>query len=473
MPFHVKSPLRSVGARLSLALVCVVAGALAVVWIALVPTLQRRLVDGRLRQLGTSAEAVRRGETENGVNQIDSDFINEAARTADARVVYFTATSAAGATTLFPQFDSARLAYSGDVQQDPVALRAVGKSAVQTGQVTRGNEPYAEAAVSDRAGDVFLFSARLRSTLQDVALVRSRLLWAGLAALGLAVLIGWAAATAFARRIRRLERAADRIASGDFGEPVVDPGRDELAELAGAFDRMRLQLAQLDDARRAFIANASHELRTPIFSLGGFLELLRDEELDEETRREFLGTMAEQVERLSKLATDLLDLSRLDAGHLRLASEPVPVAEVAHDLCDEFAGIAVRRDHPLEVVLEEEGVVMADRERALQIGRALVDNALLHTPPGTPVRVVARRNAVAVEDEGPGIPAEHREQVFARFTRLAGSRTSGTGLGLAIARELAERMGGEVRLESAPGRTVFTVVLPVALPAREVALAPS
>src|SRR5439155_1753100 len=122
------------------------------------------------------------------------------------------------------------------------------------------------------------------------------------------------AATAFARRIRRLERAAERIAAGDFSEPVVDRGRDELAQLAAGFDRMRLQLAQLDDARRAFIANASHELRTPIFSLGGFLELLRDEDLDEATRREFLGTMAEQVERLSRLATDLLDLSRLDAG---------------------------------------------------------------------------------------------------------------------------------------------------------------
>src|SRR4051794_29742792 len=150
---------------------------------------------------------------------------------------------------------------------------------------------------------------------------------------------------------------------------------------------MRLQLAQLDDARRAFIANASHELRTPIFSLGGFLELLRDEELDEATRREFLETMAEQVERLSKLATDLLDLSRLDAGPMRLEREPVSLAEVAEDLREEFSAVALRRGHPLEAEVAAGGVGVGDRERVLQIGRALVDNALLHTPAGTPVRI--------------------------------------------------------------------------------------
>jgi signal transduction histidine kinase len=468
MAFHVKSPLRSVGARLSLALAVVVAGALAVVWVALVPTLQRRLVDGKLRQLADSAKAIRREAEETGVNQ---DIIDEAARTSDAHVVYFHPIARGGATTLRSRYDSARLVHSTGVQQDPVALRAVATSSVQTGRVSHGGQPFAEAAVSDRFGNVLLFSTRLRGTLQDVALVRSRLLWAGLAALGLAVLVGYGAATAFARRIRRLERAAERIAAGDFGEPVVDRGRDELAELAAAFERMRLQLAQLDDARRAFIANASHELRTPIFSLGGFLELLRDEELDEETRREFLSTMAEQVERLSKLATDLLDLSRLDAGRLRLVREHVPVAELARDLSDEFAGIALRREHPLEAVIETEGVAIGDRERALQIGRALVDNALLHTPAGTPVRVVARGPALAVEDDGPGIPAEHQKQVFTRFTRLAGSRTSGSGLGLAIARELAERMDGELRLESARGRTVFTLELPAAVPERGLALA--
>jgi signal transduction histidine kinase len=449
------NPFRSVGARLALALAVVVAGALAVVWVALVPSLERRLVNGRLAELAASARAIAR-EIPAAANQ---DFVDEESRATDARVVYFNPLGG-GQPALAPIFDSAHLAFSQDVVRDPVALRAVSRSGVQRGRVERGGNTYAEVAVTDRYGNILLIASPLRHTLEDVDLVRTRLLWSGLVALGLALLVGYGAASIFAGRIRRLERAADRIAAGDFEHTVDDTASDELGQLAAAFERMRRQLARLDDARRAFIANASHELRTPIFSLGGFLELLQDEELDAETRREFLATMSEQVERLSKLAIDLLDLSRLDAGPMRLEQEPVQLPDVARDLCDEFSAVARRLDHPLSALVEGEGVGLADRERVLQIGRALVDNALLHTPPRTPVRIVARGSTLAVEDDGPGIPVEHQEQVFARFTRLEGSRASGTGLGLAIARELATRMGGSLELESRPGRTVFTVHLP-------------
>jgi len=463
------NPVRSVGVRLSLALAVVVAGALAVVWVALVPTLQRRLVDGRMSLLAQSARQIQ--ELADG-STVDQDFIDDAARTADAtRAVYLQPIASAGATSLLALADSRRTASSQDVSADPVALRAAAHLTLQRGEVTRAGEQFAEVAIPDRSGNVFLFAASLHATLVNVDLVRTRLLWSGLVALALAVLVGWAAASVFARRIHRLERAADRIAAGDFDQPVVDSGGDELGELASAFDRMRLQLSQLDDARRAFIANASHELRTPLFSLGGFLELLEDEDLDEATRAEFLGTMSEQVQRLSKLATDLLDLSRLDAGGIRLVHEPVALGELAQDLADEFAALALRGDHSLEAVSAAGGTALADRERVLQIGRALVDNALRHTPEGTSVRIVARGTTLAVEDDGPGIPAEQREQVFARFTRLDGSRASGSGLGLAIARELAGRMDGEILLDSTPGgRTVFTLVLPAGVAESEPAL---
>jgi two-component system, OmpR family, sensor kinase len=463
------NPLRRVGVRLSLALAAVVAGALAVVWIALVPTLQRRLVDGRLNLLTQSARQIKaqsRGTT------VDQDFINDAARTADAsRAVYFQPITSGGTTTLLALVDSRLTAPVADIAADPVALRAAAKQSLQRGEVERAGEEFAEVAIPDGAGNVFLFSTSLHATLENVQLVRTRLVWAGLIALGLAVVAGWAASSVFARRIRRLERAADRIAAGDFSQPVVDNAADELGELASAFDRMRLQLAQLDDARKAFIANASHELRTPLFSLGGFLELLRDEDLDEPTRVEFLGTMAEQVQRLSKLATDLLDLSRLDAGGMRIVSERVELGELAEDLAGEFAALAMRGEHELEVATERAGAGLGDRERTMQIGRALVDNALRHTPEGTRVRIRARGSTLSVEDDGPGIPAEYRDQVFARFTRLDGSRASGTGLGLAIARELAERMGGELVLDSDPGRrTVFTLALPAVAADTELAL---
>ncbi len=194
------------------------------------------------------------------------------------------------------------------------------------GVVERGRPEFAEVARSFGGLYILLVSAPIDDTLETVSLVRERILAAGLIALLAAALVGFPALEVFARRIHRLERAAERIAGGRFDEPVVDKGADELAELAAAFDRMRERLAALERARREFIANASHELRTPIFALGGHVELLTDEDMDEETRREFLAEMRIQVERLTKLATDLLDLSRLDAGRLHVEMAPVDLA---------------------------------------------------------------------------------------------------------------------------------------------------
>jgi two-component system OmpR family sensor kinase len=309
----------------------------------------------------------------------------------------------------------------------------------------------------------------LRESLKTVDLVRDRLLVAGAFALVAALAVGYLAALLFARRLRRLEAAAERIAAGEFDEPVVDHGSDEVGQLARTFDRMRERLAALDHARREFIANASHELRTPIFSLGGFLELLRDEELDEPTRREFLATMSEQVDRLAKLATELLDLSRADAGRLRVERESVDLDAVAATVVDEFAARANGR--PLELGAVSGAQVLGDEQRVLQIARALVENALVHTPPGTTVTVRAVGATLEVEDNGPGIPPEHAAHVFDRFYRVEGERAFGSGLGLAIARELAQAMGGALTVESKVGSTVFRLELPASVRAYEPARA--
>jgi signal transduction histidine kinase len=230
---------------------------------------------------------------------------------------------------------------------------------------------------------------------------------------------------------------------------------------------MRQRLVQLEHARREFIANASHELRTPLFSLGGFLELMENEDIDPETQREFLMRMREQTDRLTKLATDLLDLSRIDAGRVHVEVEPVDLGGLARTLAEEFHAVALASDHTLDVVDRAVPPVAADEERALQIGRILVENALVHTPPGTAVRLsTARRDSTAlltVEDDGPGIAPEHLPHVFERFYRaMDGSVASGSGLGLAIARELAELMGGTIELHAMAQRTIFGLVLPVA-----------
>jgi signal transduction histidine kinase len=455
------SPFRSVGARLSAGLVLVVALALAVVYAIVVPALERNLTAARLDQLERSLALLRPEFPQQDVGY--QDFVAVAENRTFARAVFYVPIGEMP-TPQTPFADSRGV--DQGLPPTPTVDRAAQTGMLQRGVVVREGAHFAEVA-APVANGYLLLSASFDETLANVRRVERRLLASGGIALLGALLLGYGAATVFARRIRRLERAADRIAAGRLDEPVVVKGRDELGQLAAAFERMRRRLAAFEHARREFIANASHELRTPIFSLGGFLELLADDELDEETRREFLATMQEQIERLTRLASDLLDLSRLDAGHLRLELEPLDLREVAEALRGEFAALALVEERSLDVHVEgEPPPARGDELRVLQVGRVLVENALRHTPPGTPVAIrVAGGNgsvSLSVADEGPGIGPEHTAHVFERFYRVDGARASGSGLGLAIARELAEAMEGRLGLESEPGRTVFSLVLPAA-----------
>ena len=458
--------LRSVGTRLSLvlslALLVVVAGALLVVYLVVVPSLERRLNDGRQQQVRSLSRDL--------ASRLPFDqtswepFAEQFASTSNTRVVIYTVFANEPLTLSV-------IADEGGGGEDPELLGGdrVARESARTGGhaegvVVRDGIRFVESADFSDANGIVLVSSSLSDVTDEVELVQQRVLIAGGIALVLALLVGYGGAWAFGRRIRRLERAADRIAGGQFDEPIVDRSKDELGELARAFDRMRERLAQLERARREFIANASHELRTPLFSLGGHLELLTDEDLDEPTRHEFFVRMREQVERLTKLAEELLDLSRLDAGRLHVERAPVDLARVADVLVEEFEPVARNSEHVLELARNGDVPALGDEQRVLQIGRALVENALRHTPPGTTVRIRTARTdghaVLAVEDDGPGIPADHASHVFERFYRADGALASGSGLGLAIARELAEVMEGELDLDSRPGRTVFRVTLP-------------
>jgi signal transduction histidine kinase len=454
--------LQSVGARLSLALLLVVAGALAVVYLIVIPSLEDRLVQSREQQAGRISDDFARRLRRSGVFD-PQQTTAEIASTYNVRAVVYQVDNTSP-LTLSVIADAGGGGFAEDVADDPVARRAAATLTAERGTVTRSDTRFAEAAEIVGPEYVALVSNSLRDADETVELVERRILIAGALALIAALVVGYVAASMFARRIRRLEQAAERIAAGHFEEPVVDPAEDELGELARAFDRMRERLAKLERARREFIANASHELRTPLFSLAGHLELLAEEELDDATRRDFVIGMREQVERLTKLAGELLDLSRLDAGRLRVERVPLDLARVADLLLEEFQPLARGTEHALELAPNGDAAALGDEQRVLQIGRALIENALRHTPPGTRVRIKIGRESgqavLAVEDDGPGIGADHAAHVFERFYRGDGARASGSGLGLAIARELAEVMGGEIELDSRPGRTVFALVLP-------------
>jgi signal transduction histidine kinase len=294
----------------------------------------------------------------------------------------------------------------------------------------------------------------------------ARAILAGAAvALLLALGIGFYFAHLVATRVRRIEDAARKVSDGDFATRIPVDHSGQLGQLARTFNEMQRRLAELDSARKQFIANASHELRTPIFSLGGFVELLEEDDPNPEERAEFVRTMRQQIERLTKLTTDLLNLSQLDAGGIVMQPRGVDLSPLAREVAREFGPRADRRGSRLELRTPERPVAaLADPDRVRQIIRILLDNALTHTLEGTSVTVttytVNHRAELTVSDDGAGIPQRVQPRIFDRF--YTGDSSGGSGLGLAIARELAQRMEGRIAITSSRSFTAFTLDLPPA-----------
>jgi two-component system, OmpR family, sensor kinase len=461
--------LRSLQNRLALLFFAITALGFAAVIFFFLPQLQTRLQNQRLHDLqGGVASLTPRLEAVIGRDitgrELDG-LVRSVGDSANARLTLLGVqqSSTKQQPALYPISDSnANRSVAPDYALAEQALRLSHASQVATRRTHDAVEVAAPLVYRGRPAWIAIYSRR-SDAAEFVRLVRNRLLAASGVALLIAVISGFFVARAIANRVSRLERAARDLAAGRQVRPLPVESQDELGRLTQAFNEMQAQLARVDRARKEFIANASHELRTPIFSLGGFVELLEDEQLDDETREEFLRSMREQVDRLQKLSVDLLDLSRLDAGSLVLNAEEVDIGELATAVAREFRPAVAQHRTELELRLPD-GAVAArcDRERVAQIMRILLDNALRHTPEGTTVTVSAdQQNGAAeltVADSGPGIDPAARSQLFERFYTADAAR--GSGLGLAIARELAEHMDGRIELVSRPGRTVFTLELP-------------
>ena len=460
--------LRSLRNKLSLAFFGIVALALGLVVILVVPQLRSNLEGQQLDDLERAARASApqlESAQDRAIPAAELDeLVRAVADSAGAQVTLLGVQESSGDRVLFYSISDSRAqrlvelpnaaADAAYRSRRPVRMTTTfgGVESVQVARPFQGERPW-----------IAVYSRSLEDVNETVGLIRRQVFVAGAAALLVALLGGYLIAMRLARRVQRLERAAEQVAAGRFVTPLPVDSEDELGQLTRGFNEMQGQLERVDRARREFIANASHELRTPIFSLGGFVELLRDEELDDRTREEFLRAIAEQVERLQKLATDLLDLSKLDAGSLDLASESVNLAELARSVAREFKPALDAHGSSVTLALGDGRVeAFCDPDRVVQIMRILLDNALRHTPHGTAVEISAeRRNGgavVVVADSGPGLEENARAHAFERFFTADGA--SGSGLGLAIAKELAERMEGGIELESRPGRTAFSVELP-------------
>lgn len=353
---------------------------------------------------------------------------------------------------------------------------------------TIGGTDYVEAALAftsrSKTGGKTRWVLAIRKKIDEIPgavhAVSQAFLISSLAALALTLILGIPLSGTLVRRLRRLRQSALELAhEGPPVEVPVDRVRDEVGDLARAFDLMQSRLQQQEEARRAFVATASHELRTPLATLDGLLELLDDDlqsgDPDLDDAHALLERARAQSHRLGRLAADLLDLSRLDA-QVELRSEPVELGELSRAVLAEFElGTAARG---IATALDDHaGAVWAlgDPGSVARIVRILLDNAIRMSPEGSNVTVALRNGdhaSLSVSDDGPGVAPDERELIFERFMRgRATAGKAGFGLGLAIGRELATRMGGELVLEDheTPGATsddtagaTFTLRLPVA-----------
>jgi signal transduction histidine kinase len=268
-----------------------------------------------------------------------------------------------------------------------------------------------------------------------------------------------------AEPLRKLSRAADEVAAGHYGVEVPEPrGKDEISHLSVRFSDMAAKLAESEQLSRNFLMSVSHELRTPLTAIRGHVSALQEGVIDDpEMREASLGVIGEEAMRLERLVGDVLDLAKLDAHRFTVLQEEVDMQQLSERAYAAFGEEARRRGIDYRLDVRAKPVILTDGDRVLQIIVNLLSNAFRWTPEGGRIELgLTSENGsveVAVADTGPGITAEERERIFRPFWSRDGG---GTGLGLAIARELALALGGQISLDTEPGRgSRFVLLLPV------------
>ncbi|GAB2676832.1 ATP-binding protein [Paenibacillus thermoaerophilus] len=309
--------------------------------------------------------------------------------------------------------------------------------------------------------------------IRDFEFVRNRLVYSFLAISAILVL---AASMYLVRPLRKITEATRRLATGDFSVRLNIRQQDELGMLARSINHMADELGKMESVRREFVANVSHDIRTPLTSIRGFTRILLNDSLSPEERRSYLEIIEKESERLSRLSENLLKLASLDARQYPYKPAPVQLDELLRRTVLALEPLWSEKRLQLDLDLPKT-VVTADEDALNQVWTNLLDNSIKFTPAGGTVAIRLERSAdkvlVTVSDTGIGMTEEDRRQVFQRFFKADSSRRNaghgGSGLGLAIAAKMVELHGGRLSCESAVGRgTTMTVELP-AKPGRAVA----
>jgi signal transduction histidine kinase len=296
-----------------------------------------------------------------------------------------------------------------------------------------------------------------------VAQLIGRLAIAGLVGLLVAALLAGYLSRRIVRPVLQLSDAADEIAAGNYAVTVPKNAPGELGHLSARFGEMAERLADVELMERNFLMSVSHELRTPLTAIRGHVSALLEGVVpDPSQRRASLETVEAEATRLERLVGDILDLAKLDTRRFTVTREEVDMGALVDQAYETYRDEARRRGIDYRRAGSERPVITSDGDRVLQVVGNLISNAFRATPDGGSVSLeLARQNgsvSVAVEDSGPGIPAEKREHLFRPFISESGG---GTGLGLAIAKELSAALGGRIELRSEPGKgSRFELVLP-------------
>lgn len=285
-----------------------------------------------------------------------------------------------------------------------------------------------------------------------------------------AIILGFFISRGLTRPLADISKAAARFAAGDLSSRSSAQGRDEVGSLARVFNDMASALAQTEQNRRDFLANVSHELKTPVASIQALAEALQDDIVPEpEKRQRYLATIVSESGRIDRLIHDLLDLAQLEAGELTVVREQLELQSFLAEEGTKYEQLLSAKRLRLNVVIQPPGLsVTADPLRLAQVMVNLISNAVRYAPEDSSIEISAkpsdRKVLITVTDQGPGVPPEDQPLIWDRFYRVDKSRAragGGTGLGLAITKLLVQAMDGQVGLTSIPGRgAAFYFTLP-------------
>ncbi|MGD8814583.1 MAG: HAMP domain-containing sensor histidine kinase [Anaerolineales bacterium] len=298
------------------------------------------------------------------------------------------------------------------------------------------------------------------------------LVQAGVVALVASLVFAWLISRWVAAPLQSVSRAAKAVAAGDYSTRPAPAGPNEVESLAISFNEMVQQVQSSQVAQRDFVANVSHELKTPLTSIQGFAQAIQDGTAgDPEAQRHAASVIFDESDRLRRLVDDLLDLAKLDTGQVAFQRRPVDLTALLDSVVEKLSLSASERGVRIENHIPSLPTLIGDGDRLAQVFTNLVDNAVKHSPEGGSVALRGEESAgvirVHVEDQGPGIPDAELSRIFERFYQLdkarSGGKGRGVGLGLAISREIIQAHHGQLKAHSEVGRgSRFTVELPVA-----------